>query len=126
MPILFTRKQTKHENTQSPPFLYDMEMAADEALILREPYKFLSHLEQLRADIQWSPLCTLQLKMDRQFLGRNGRTPSDRYHTGGQMRQPQPGCGKSGGFGTAATTKQDESIILEEVFLFHRPILKAM
>ena len=41
MPIVFTRKRPKHENTRSPPFLYDTKMAADsywarKALILRE------------------------------------------------------------------------------------------
>ena len=29
MPIFFTRKRTKHENTRSPPLSYDTKMAAD-------------------------------------------------------------------------------------------------
>ena len=29
MPISFTRKQTKYGNTRSPPFSYDMKMAAN-------------------------------------------------------------------------------------------------
>ena len=38
MPIFFTRKRTKHENTRSPPYSYDAEgYEARKALILREP-----------------------------------------------------------------------------------------
>ena len=55
MPIVFTRKRTKHENTRSPPFWYHTKMVADgykarKALILRE----LLEGRSIMGRVQWN------------------------------------------------------------------------